>query len=91
VFLFSFFINENYDQDYQTMDAQLEHRFPLGRLYVQGLWFFYHVSFLLLHFPLISPLTIKSYVCSLADDDEFTGCAADITPMPSNGRQGDCY
>jgi len=34
--LFLFFINENYDQDYQTIDAQLEHQFPLGRLSVQG-------------------------------------------------------
>ena len=36
--LFLFFINENYDQDYQTIDAQLEHQFPLGRLSIQG-WF----------------------------------------------------
>jgi hypothetical protein len=34
--LFLFFINENYDQDYQTIDAQLEHQFPLGRLSVQA-------------------------------------------------------
>jgi hypothetical protein len=49
------------------------------------------VSFLLLHFPFINALMIKSHVCSLADNNEFIQCTADITPMWSNGRQGGCF
>ncbi|RVW46558.1 Gamma-tubulin complex component 2 [Vitis vinifera] len=30
----------SFDQDYQAMVAQLEHQFRLGRLSIQGLWFY---------------------------------------------------
>jgi len=56
------------------MVAQLEHQFRLGRLSVQGLWFFCQVGFLLLHLPLVCGFSIKSYVCYLAEDDEFVEC-----------------
>lgn len=35
------------------MVAQLEHQFRLGRLSVQGLWFFCQVSSLLLRLPFL--------------------------------------
>lgn len=45
------------------MVAQLEHQFRLGRLSVQGLWFFCQVSFILLHLlSLIIGFSIKTYV-----------------------------
>ena len=37
--------NENYDQDYQVMVAQLVHQLLLGRFSVQGLWLFYRWVF----------------------------------------------
>lgn len=38
-----FFFFFKLHQDYQAMVAQLEHQFLLGRLSVQGLWFFCQV------------------------------------------------
>lgn len=40
-------------QDYEAMVAQLEHQFRLGRLSIQGLWFYCQVSLLSLNFFII--------------------------------------
>jgi hypothetical protein len=58
-----FFLLKKYDQDYQAMVAQLEHQFRLGRLSVQGLWFFCQVCFLYcICLTSICGLSIKSYI-----------------------------
>jgi len=62
------------------------------RIRIWRLWFLWLMSFLLLHFPSISALMIKSHVRTLADDNEFIQCTDDIMPMRSNGRQsGWCW
>ncbi|RZS25171.1 hypothetical protein BHM03_00058336, partial [Ensete ventricosum] len=59
--IYLFFFRFKLYQDYQAMVAQLEHQFLLGRLSVQGLWFFCQV--------LIFPSLL--YVCSIINDHYF--------------------
>ncbi|KAJ6798877.1 gamma-tubulin complex component 2 [Iris pallida] len=53
--------------DYQAMVAQLEHQFRLGRLSVQGLWFFCQ--------PMMGSLHAMSIVVEKASSQNFSGSA----------------
>ncbi|KAL6008296.1 hypothetical protein ACLOJK_033802 [Asimina triloba] len=51
--------------DYQAMVAQLEHQFRLGRLSIQGLWFFCQ--------PMMGPMHALSMVVEKASKNDFMG------------------
>ncbi|XP_028054406.1 gamma-tubulin complex component 2-like isoform X1 [Camellia sinensis] len=53
--------------DYQAMVAQLEHQFRLGRLSIQGLWFYSQ--------PMMGPMQALSIVIKKASADNFVGSA----------------
>ncbi|XP_048225999.1 gamma-tubulin complex component 2 isoform X1 [Ricinus communis] len=53
--------------DYQAMVAQLEHQFRLGRLSIQGLWFYCQ--------PMMSSMQALSIVLKKASANNFTGSA----------------
>ncbi|KAJ7965253.1 Gamma-tubulin complex component [Quillaja saponaria] len=53
--------------DYQTMVAQLEHQFWLGRLSLQGLWFYCQ--------PMMGPMQALSTVIQKASINSFSGSA----------------
>ncbi|XP_050206801.1 gamma-tubulin complex component 2 isoform X2 [Mercurialis annua] len=53
--------------DYQAMVAQLEHQFRLGRLSIQGLWFYCQ--------PMMSSMQALSIVVKKASANNFTGSA----------------
>jgi hypothetical protein len=74
------FIHKICHQDYQAMIAQLEHQFRLGRLSVQGLWFFCQVIFFIcIYLDLISCLNTESDMCFMAANDEFIKCAGSFS------------
>ncbi|CAN1262177.1 Gamma-tubulin complex component 2 [Linum perenne] len=54
-------------QDYQAMVAQLEHQFRLGRLSIQGLWFYSQ--------PLMASMQALSTVVQKASANNFVGSA----------------
>ncbi|KAK6911764.1 Gamma tubulin complex component, C-terminal [Dillenia turbinata] len=53
--------------DYQAMVAQLEHQFRLGRLSMQGLWFYCQ--------PMIGPMQALSAVIQKASASDYAGSA----------------
>ncbi|XP_028054407.1 gamma-tubulin complex component 2-like isoform X2 [Camellia sinensis] len=67
---FTFKVDASMDlalQDYQAMVAQLEHQFRLGRLSIQGLWFYSQ--------PMMGPMQALSIVIKKASADNFVGSA----------------
>lgn len=67
------------NQDYQAMVAQLEHQFRIGRLSVQGLWFYCQVGCLFLlenstSICIIYNFVIFSLSATLSANDGLTAC-----------------
>ncbi|XP_078447236.1 spc97 / Spc98 family of spindle pole body (SBP) component [Wolffia australiana] len=69
--------------DYQTMVAQLEHQFRLGRLSVQGLWFFCQ--------PMIGSMHALSTVIKQISTDDLSGAATlNLLQNQARAMAGDC-
>lgn len=63
--------------DYQAMVSQLEHQFRLGRLSLQGLWFYCQ--------PMMGPLQALSLVIRKASVNNFSGSAV-LNLLQSQGK-----